>query len=73
MRAAECAALRLIVHARMAGAREPLVMIGDLNDSPHTVTTQMVAASLAVAYGGGARDTALFQALRYTERSNDPP
>ncbi len=62
MRAAECAALRLIVHARLARTREPLVLMGDLNDSPHAVTTQMVAATQAVAYDRGARDVALFHA-----------
>ena len=62
MRAAECAALRLIVHARLSRTREPLVLMGDLNDSPHAVTTQMVAATQAVAYDRGARDTALFHA-----------
>jgi endonuclease/exonuclease/phosphatase family metal-dependent hydrolase len=62
MRAAECAALRLIVHARLSRTREPLVLMGDLNDSPHAVTTQMVAATQAVAYDRGARDVALFHA-----------
>jgi endonuclease/exonuclease/phosphatase family metal-dependent hydrolase len=62
MRAAECAALRLIVHTRLARTREPLVLLGDLNDSPHAVTTQMVAATQAVAYDRGARDVALFHA-----------
>ena len=62
MRAAECAALRVIVHARLSCTREPLVLMGDLNDSPHAVTTQMVAATQAVAYDRGARDTALFHA-----------
>jgi endonuclease/exonuclease/phosphatase family metal-dependent hydrolase len=62
MRAAECAALRLIVHARLSRTREPLVLMGDLNDSPHAVTTQIVAATQAVAYDRGARDVALFHA-----------
>jgi endonuclease/exonuclease/phosphatase family metal-dependent hydrolase len=62
MRGAECAALRLIVHARLARTREPLVLMGDLNDSPQAVTTQIVAATQAVAYDRGARDTALFHA-----------
>jgi endonuclease/exonuclease/phosphatase family metal-dependent hydrolase len=62
MRAAECAALRVIVHARLVRTREPLVLMGDLNDSPHAVTTQMVAATQAVAYDRGARDSALFHA-----------
>jgi endonuclease/exonuclease/phosphatase family metal-dependent hydrolase len=62
MRAAECAALRLLVHARLSRTREPLVLMGDLNDSPHAVTTQMVAATQAIAYDRAARDTALFHA-----------
>lgn len=62
MRAAECAVLRVIVHARLTCTREPLVLMGDLNDSPHAVTTQMVAATQAIAYDRGARDTALFHA-----------
>jgi endonuclease/exonuclease/phosphatase family metal-dependent hydrolase len=62
MRAAECAALRSLVHARLARTREPLVLMGDLNDSPHAVTTQIVAATQAVAYDRAARDTALFHA-----------
>lgn len=62
MRAAECAALRMVVHARLASTREPLVLMGDLNDSPHAVTTQIVAATQAVAYDRGARDVALFHA-----------
>jgi endonuclease/exonuclease/phosphatase family metal-dependent hydrolase len=62
MRAAECAALRAIVHQRLSRTREPLVLMGDLNDSPHAVTTQMVAATQAIAYDRAARDTALFHA-----------
>lgn len=62
MRASECAALRLLVHARLARTREPLVLMGDMNDSPHAVTTQMVAATQAIAYDRSARDTALFHA-----------
>ncbi len=62
MRAAECAALRVLVHARLANTREPLVLMGDLNDGPHAVTTQMVAATQAIAFDRAARDTALFHA-----------
>jgi endonuclease/exonuclease/phosphatase family metal-dependent hydrolase len=62
MRAAECAALRLLVHARLARTREPMVLMGDLNDGPQAVTTQIVAATQAVAYDRAARDTALFHA-----------
>jgi endonuclease/exonuclease/phosphatase family metal-dependent hydrolase len=62
MRAAECAALRLLVHTRLVRTREPLVLMGDLNDSPQAVTTQMVAATQAIAYDRAARDVALFHA-----------
>ena len=66
-RAAEAAALRRIVVAitGRAGAHqgEPLVLLGDMNDSAHAVTTQMIAANQAVAYDRGARDVALYHAL----------
>ena len=63
MRAAEAVALRMLVHSRLSRTREPLVLMGDLNDGPHAVTTQIVAASQAIAYDRAARDTALFHAL----------
>jgi endonuclease/exonuclease/phosphatase family metal-dependent hydrolase len=62
IRAAEAVALRVLVHARLARTREPLVLMGDLNDSPNAVTTQIVAATQAIAYDRGARDSALFHA-----------
>lgn len=63
MRAAEAAALRALVVQRLAGTREPLVLMGDLNDGPHAMTTQIVAAAQSVAFDRAARDTALFHAL----------
>jgi endonuclease/exonuclease/phosphatase family metal-dependent hydrolase len=66
MRAAESAALRRAVvditsrHGGRGG--EPLVLLGDMNDGPHAVTTQMIAATQAVAYDRGARDVALYHA-----------
>lgn len=63
MRAAEAAALRSLVVQRLAGTREPLVLMGDLNDGPHAMTTQIVAATQSVAFDRAARDTALFHAL----------
>lgn len=62
IRAAEAAALRALVVRCLAGTRDPLVLLGDLNDGPLSVTTQMIAATQAVAYDRGARDTALFHA-----------
>lgn len=69
IRAAEAAALRRVVvditsrqgtYAESGG--EPLVLLGDMNDGPHSVTSQMIAATQAVAYDRGARDVALYHA-----------
>jgi endonuclease/exonuclease/phosphatase family metal-dependent hydrolase len=62
MRAAEAAALRSYVVQLLSQTRDPLVLLGDLNDGPHSVTTQMIAATQQVAYDRQARDTALFHA-----------
>jgi endonuclease/exonuclease/phosphatase family metal-dependent hydrolase len=63
MRAAEAAALRGLVFRLAKGRSGPLILMGDMNDSPHSVTTQMIAATQAVAYDRQARDVALFHAL----------
>lgn len=63
MRAAEAAALRAMVIDTLKNTHEPLILMGDLNDGPHAVTTQMVAATAEVAYDRQARDTALFNAF----------
>ena len=62
MRGAEAAALRSLVIGLTQRSREPLVLLGDMNDSPHSVTSQLIAATQAVAYDRQARDTALFHA-----------
>ena len=62
MRGAEAAALRCIVIDLLERTRTPLVVMGDFNDDPHSVTTQLVAATSEVAYDKGARDVALFNA-----------
>lgn len=62
MRASEALALRLKVVELLHRTRLPLVLMGDLNDSPHSVTTQLIAATSQVAYDKGARDHALFSA-----------
>jgi predicted extracellular nuclease len=62
MRGAEAVAVRLKVVELLRRTREPLVMMGDLNDSPHSVTTQLVANTSQVAYDRGAYDCALFSA-----------
>jgi len=62
MRAAEAAALRGMVLQLIQRTREPLILLGDMNDGPHSVMSQMIAATQAVAYDRAARDVALFHA-----------
>jgi len=62
MRGAEAAALRCIVIDLLQDTNTPLVVMGDFNDNPHSVTTQLVAATSEVAYDKAARDVALFNA-----------
>ncbi|MBN8505082.1 MAG: endonuclease/exonuclease/phosphatase family protein [Burkholderiales bacterium] len=62
MRAAECCAMRRIVSRLTQGRHTPLVLVGDFNDSPHAVTTQIVTATHSVAFDRAAADTALFHA-----------
>lgn len=60
MRGAEAAALRHLVLELLAGTSDPLVLMGDLNDGPHSVTSQLIAATSTLAYDRAARDHALF-------------
>lgn len=62
MRASEAMALRLKVVELLHRTRLPLIVMGDLNDSPHSVTTQLIAATSQTAYDRGARDSALYSA-----------
>lgn len=62
MRAAEAAALRAFVVGILDNTHEPLILMGDLNDGPHSVTTQIVAATSEIAFNREARDIALFNA-----------
>lgn len=62
MRCAEAAALRHLVVQQLAGTREPMVLMGDLNDGPLAATTQMITAPHNVAWDRAALDAALFHA-----------
>ncbi len=62
MRGAEAAAMRCIVADVLSQTHDPLIVMGDFNDGPHSVTTQMIAATGEVVYDRGARDTALWNA-----------
>lgn len=68
MRAAEAAALRHIIVDHLEGTHDPMVVMGDLNDSSHSVTTQLLADTSEVAYDRSARDTALFNAYENQTR-----
>ena len=62
MRGVEATALRCLVIDLLRHTRMPLIVMGDFNDTPDSVTTQMIAATSEVAYDRGARDRALFNA-----------
>ncbi|AKJ30026.1 endonuclease [Caldimonas brevitalea] len=62
MRGSEAVALRELVVSLLHNTRDPVILMGDLNDAPHAVTSQIVAATSAVAFDREARDTALFHA-----------
>jgi endonuclease/exonuclease/phosphatase family metal-dependent hydrolase len=61
-RAAEALALRHLVIGITHRTRDPLLLLGDLNDGPHAVTSQLIAATSAAVYDRQARDTALYHA-----------
>ncbi len=63
MRGVEATALRCLVIDLLRHTRMPLVVLGDFNDTPDSVTTQMISASSEVAYDRKARDRALFNAF----------
>ncbi len=62
MRGAEALALRCLVIDLLHRTRMPLVVLGDFNDAPDSVTTQLICATNDIAYNRGARDAALFNA-----------
>ena len=67
MRGAEAAALRLIVlDLRTRHPQEPVILLGDLNDGPHAVTTQMLSG--LPADDRSARATALWSAFEVQDK-----
>lgn len=67
LRAAEAAALRSIVIDVLRGTQVPLVLMGDLNDGAHSVTTQLIADTSEVMYDRSARDVVLFNASEHQQ------
>ena len=62
LRGAEAMALRWLVIDLLHRTSVPLVVLGDFNDTPDSVTTQLICATNEIAYDRGARDVALFNA-----------
>ncbi len=62
MRGAEALALRCLVIDLQRHTDVPLVVMGDFNDTPDSVTTQLICATNEIAYDRSARDVALFNA-----------
>lgn len=62
MRGAEAAALRAKVSEILLHTHMPLLLVGDLNDRPESVTSQLIAATSEVAFDRSARDVALWHA-----------
>lgn len=65
IRATEAAAIRHIIVEQLQHTHAPLVLMGDVNDSSRSVTTQLMAETSEVAYDRKSRDTALFNAYEY--------
>ena len=68
MRGAEAMALRCLVIDLLHHTSVPLVVLGDFNDTPDSVTTQLICATNEIAYDRSARDVALFNA--YDQQGN---
>lgn len=68
MRAAEAASIRMSIIERLHHTREPLILLGDMNDVTGSVTTQLMAETGEVNHDKSMRDIALFDAARIQSR-----
>lgn len=68
MRASEAASIRLSIIERLKRTREPLILLGDMNDVTGSVTTQLMSETGEVNYDKSMRDVALFDAARIQAR-----
>ena len=68
MRAAEAASIRLSIIDILKHTREPLILLGDMNDVTESVTTQLLTETGEVNYDKSMRDIALFDAARIQAR-----
>lgn len=68
MRAAEAASIRMTLIELMLHTRDPVVLLGDMNDVTDSVTTQLMAETGEVQYDKSMRDVALYDAARVQTR-----
>ena len=68
MRAAEAASIRISIIERLKHTREPLILLGDMNDVTDSVTTQLMTETGEIHYDKSMRDVALFDAARVQAR-----
>ncbi|WP_367108604.1 endonuclease/exonuclease/phosphatase family protein [uncultured Psychrobacter sp.] len=68
MRASEAASIRMSIIERLQHTREPLILLGDMNDVTGSVTTQLMTETGEVNYDKSMRDVALFDAARIQAR-----
>lgn len=68
MRATEAASIRMSIIQRLHHTREPLILLGDMNDVTGSVTTQLMSETGEVNYDKSMRDVALFDAARIQAR-----
>lgn len=73
-RTAEAAALRVLLNKDMKGTNVPVVVMGDLNDTEHSVTNTLVTGDpnyrLFHSSRGGNSDTGLFSSSSLQEYRN---
>ncbi len=68
MRASEAASIRMSIIERLHHTREPLILLGDMNDVTGSVTTQLMTETGEVNYDKSMRDVSLFDAARVQAR-----
>ncbi len=68
MRASEAASIRMTIIERLKHTREPLILLGDMNDVTGSVTTQLMTETGEVNYDKSMRDVSLFDAARVQAR-----
>lgn len=69
IRATEATAVRNIIVDEIARNHTPLILVGDVNDSSRSVTTQLMAETSEVKYDRKSRDTALFNAYEHQTKN----